>query len=551
MDDSESVSCGTACVNCCGFHWRGMLMILIPLAFSPIVLFNLGNDALLCLYIVCVIGIFWITEVIPLHITSIIPAFLLPMVGLLDSYTVCAQYFKDPLVMFLGGLMLALAIEYCNLHKRIALMTIKVVGCSPRRLHLGLVCVASFISFWMSNSATAAMMCPIIKAILMELHDQKIINIYHSSSDNVANEREKLPSKIAVGYYLSTIYGISIGGCATLIGSDTNLVFKAIYEARFPETTQKLDFPIYMLYAAPMCIIATVLIWFITEITHFGFGRPNSEEGKEVAAGSQNADAISSLMNQKYNELGPMSCHEIQVVIIFLIMITMLFTRSPGFFTGWADILNDSEIESSMPTMFAVFFLFVFPIKYTCGRFCKGKAKYPKRETISLVDWLFLEKSVPWGLIFLLGGGFALAEASKQSGMTVMLGNSLKFAQNFPNYMVQLICVVTGVFFTTFSANVAICNILVPVVCEMAVAIKVHPLYFVFPTGVACTIAFFLPVSTPPNAIVQGYANIQTKDMVICGIGPTIICIALLFLNGQVAHVLIFGGTDLPGWAEA
>ncbi|XP_037931448.1 protein I'm not dead yet-like isoform X2 [Teleopsis dalmanni] len=531
-EQSESVSCGYACKSICRFHWRGIAMILVPLMLSPIFIMNSGEDAFLCLYIVCVIGIFWITEVLPLHITSIIPAFLLPMVGLLDSHTVCAQYFKDPLVMFLGGLMLALTVEYCNLHQRIALITIKIVGCSPRRLHLGLVLVGSFISMSMPNSATTAMMCPIIKAILLELHDQKIINIYDLSSEKEQNERDKIPSKIAVGYYLSTVYAITIGGCATLIGADTNLVFKAIYETRFPEADAKLDFPIYMLYAMPVCIIATFLIWLITEITNFGFGRPNSKESKEVSAGNENIAIMNQIINQKYKELGPMTCHEIQVVIIFLIMIILLFTRSPGFFVGWADILNEKQIESSMPTTLAFFVLFIFPIKYICVRFCKGK-----------------EKSVPWGLMFLLGGGFALAEASKQSGMTVMLGKSLAFAQNFPHYVVQLICIITGVFFTTFSANVAICNILIPVVCEMAVAIKTHPLYVVFPTGIAVSIAFLLPVSTPPNAIVQGYTNIRTSDMTFCGIGPTIICIILLFVNGQIGHLLIYGSAEAPSWA--
>ncbi|XP_037938736.1 protein I'm not dead yet-like [Teleopsis dalmanni] len=551
MDENERIGIGTACGSCCGNHWKGIFTVLIPLIVLPLPVL-LRSDEFICLYVVIVMAFYWVTEVAPLYITSLLPVFVFPILGILDSNTVCKQYFKDPLVMFLGGLMIALSIEYCNLHKRIALITIKAIGCSPRRLHFGLVAVSSFISMWISNAATTAMMCPVIRAVLDELKGQNIIEIYNSAdNEKQMDERDKSPSPIALGYYLSSAYATTVGGCGTLIGTGTNLTFKGIYDTRFPEATDEISFPGFIAYALPFVIIMTGLLYFSMQISHFGMFRPNSEIGKQVTYATENAGVVKKVIDQRYEELGPMSCHEKQVVILFILMVVLLFTRKPGFVTGWAEVVTDKAVNSSAPMVFVLFWLFIFPINCACLKFCKSKAKgRPKSQLPALISWFFLNKETPWGLVFLLGGGFALAEGSTQSGMAKMLGNSLKFAQSFPSSIVQLFCVVTGVFFTAFSANVAIANILIPVVSEMAVAIKIHPLYFVFPTGLACSIAFLLPVSTPANAIVSGYANIKTKDMVIAGLLPTFFSILLLSINGLTWHSIIYPGLELPSWAK-
>uniref|UniRef100_A0A1B0AI83 Citrate transporter-like domain-containing protein n=1 Tax=Glossina pallidipes TaxID=7398 RepID=A0A1B0AI83_GLOPL len=149
-------------------HWQGVISVVIPIVCLPIMLLIEG-DEFRCMYLITICCFLWITECIPLYVTSLMPIFALPILGVMDSDKTCIQYFKDTLIMFLGGLIIALSVEYCNLHKRLALKTILIVGCSPRRLYLGVIIITTFISMWISNSATTAMMCPIIKAILEEL----------------------------------------------------------------------------------------------------------------------------------------------------------------------------------------------------------------------------------------------------------------------------------------------------------------------------------------------------------------------------------------------
>ncbi|KAH8382185.1 hypothetical protein KR009_002172, partial [Drosophila setifemur] len=575
---ADKIKAGDAIKRCCALHWRGKASIIIPLITLPILVFGRLTEnmvstkaigpsirsvvvqfylphwqPIVCMYLVLNMALFWITEAIPLYLTAMFPVIFLPLFGILPSEKVCSFYFSDTVVMFLGGLIIALAIEYSNLHQRIALTTILIVGCSPRRLHFGLTMVTCFISLWISNSAATAMMCPIVKAVLNEMEAQKIFSIYKTQEEEPMEEGDPPhPSTISMAFYFSIAYASSIGGCGTLIGTGTNLTYKGLYDTRFPDATEKVDFPIFMAYAIPFVVILLIiLVWISLQFTHMGLFRPNSKVGQEVKKGTEGQDVVKGVIKDRKKELGKMSCHEIQVAILFILMVVLLFTRKPGFLPGWADFLNAKAIQSGPPVWAATIILFALPTQYTFFKYCCGKAPFPGQTLDACMSWIYTHKNTPFGLCFLLGGGFALAEGSRVSGMAKMLGDSLSFAAKMPVPVVVGMCIVISLFFTAFASNVAICNILIPIFFEMAIAIKVHPITLTLPSALACSLAFHLPVSTPPNAIISGYCGVKTKYMAMAGLLPTFWAFLCLMVTGCAWTLVIYPkASEFPDWAK-
>ncbi|KAJ3652039.1 hypothetical protein Zmor_018040 [Zophobas morio] len=503
---------------------------------------------------------YWVFEALPLPVTSLIPMVLFPLMGILDSDKTSLCYLKETNMMFVGGLVIAIAVEYCNLHTRVALYVIQLVGCSPRRLNFGLVTVTMFVSMWISNTAATAMMIPIIEATLKELETQGIGEMYESipvdDNDKIESAPQpdpehKRPTKTTMCYFISTAYAASIGGMGCIVGSGTNLTFKGIYETRFQDSPG-VEFAKWIMLNVPMMVIMMYISLMWLQMIFMGLFRPNSNDAKKIRVGTQGEAVARKLIRSKINEMGPMSFHECAVAALFTLSVLLWFFRKPQFIAGWAEMITQHKVKDATAALIVVLLLFVVPARPDfIYIFSKDESKRPKVASPALITWKVVQQKLPWGLIFLLGGGFALAEASKESKMSELIAHHLHGIATLPKFAVMAISCIFATVLTQFSSNVAVANVLLPVLAEMAKVGKVHPLYLMLPTSLCCSFAYCLPVSTPPNAIAAAPCNMASTEMAKAGLGVAIISLLVLFAIFPTLGGVIY--TDLssyPAWVE-
>ncbi|XP_035229237.1 solute carrier family 13 member 5-like isoform X2 [Stegodyphus dumicola] len=542
------------------YRWKTVAGLGIPFLLAPVPLL-IGTQESRCGYVILLMACYWVVEPIPVAATSLLPVVLFPLLGVISTNEACSEYMNGTNMMFVGGLFMAVAIEECNLHKRIALNVLRCVGATASWMMLGFMATSMFLSMWISNTATAALMVPIIDAVMQELSDKaketnvanKRISFVSVDLKRVVDEesqtnsyskdktdfsadlpkdgayRARMVSVLRRAMFLSVAYSTNIGGTGTLTGTGPNLVVKSVTEKLFPESND-LTFDKWMLFNIPVMLFCIFIAWVYLHLVHV-------RKASEIYT-NEMKESFKQIIAKKHEELGPMTFQEKAVSVLFLLLVMLWIFRDPHFISGWGNAFP-VKISDATPAMLIPALLFLIPAD-----------PWRMGQSPPLLEWKTIQQKVPWGVIILLGGGFALASASEKSGLSKWVTHQLLSLNiSSPLAVVSLLSIMTAIL-TEFTSNVATANVLLPVVAELAVAMHIHPMYLMIPVTISCSFAFMLPVATPPNAIVYEAGEMSTLDMLRPGIFMNLLCVTVEVLMISTYGKVIFHFEDLPSWAN-
>uniref|UniRef100_A0A8C3CVH7 Solute carrier family 13 member 5 n=1 Tax=Cairina moschata TaxID=8855 RepID=A0A8C3CVH7_CAIMO len=567
------------------------ILFFTPLLLLPLPVTVPTREAK-CAYIIIIMAVYWCTEVIPLAVTSLMPVVFFPLLGVQSSKSVCLQYLNDTNMLFVGGLIVAISVEQWNLHKRIALRVLLILGVKPALLMLGFMIVTAFLSMWISNTATTAMMVPIVQAVLeqmdnteydvtmmeqatgqtntvIELQEKnvsdptsvQVISNGQVPDDPRSSEEKKMKKRICKGMTLCVCYAASIGGTATLTGTGPNMVLKGQMNQLYPNNNDIVNFASWFGFAFPNMILMLVLAWLWLQCSFMGLNFKKSWGcGTERTAKEK---AAYNVLKAEMKKLGPISYAEFNVLIMFVLLVLLWFSRHPGFVKGWANRLfpdGEKYITDSAPAVFIALLLFILPA--TKPKFIGWNSSMSDPEQTEedikkpflpapLLDWNVVQRKMPWSIVLLLGGGFALADASANSGLSAWLGHQMTPLGSIPPWAIATVLSLIIAVFTECTSNVATATLFLPVFSSMAASVKIHPLYVMLPGTLSASFAFMLPVATPPNAIVFSYGHIRVLDMVRSGIVMNIIGVFCVTLAINTWGRPMFELDTFPTWANS
>lgn len=438
-------------------------------------------------------AIWWIAEPIPLGVTALLPVFIFPLTGIMDTKATTVHYGNHIIFLFLGGFLVAYAMEKWQLHKRIALSIIRKTGTSEANILLGFMLASFLLSMWISNTATTMMLIPPALATISHL-------------------KSSASKSFSVLLLLSIAYSSSIGGVATLVGTPPNLIFYNFY-TNYLTGEVNITFFNWMLFALPLS-----LLFFGLTYLYFKFQLPKQ-------TGTLDQQHITNSLKA----LGKMSYEERTVAWVFGALAICWMSRNEidlGFISipGWSNLFALDVSDSSVAVLFA-FILFVIP------------SKQQKGEAILSIEEL---KKIPLNILLLFGGGFALAEGVMQSGLGVIIAQQLQFLNSLPPFLLVAIITTVLLLLTEVSSNSAAIQLALPIVYALSQGLNFPSWMLLIPTTIACSFAFMLPVSTPPNAIIFESGEVKVKQMVRHGIVLNAIGILVILLATFTWGKLIF-----------
>jgi sodium-dependent dicarboxylate transporter 2/3/5 len=434
---------------------------------------------------------------------------LYPILKILPAEETAANYGHNYVLMLLAGFFLARAIEGQNLHKRIALIIIKFLGTSRQRLILSFMVATAFLSMWIANVAVALLMLPIALAL---------INKEETDADG------KL-SKFGLALMLAIAYSASVGGTATLIGTPPNMVFAGIIGKMFPEAPE-ISFFQWMKVGLPLVIIFLPVIWFY--ITRYFKISGSFAGSKEV-------------VEEELEALGKMTSGEKRVLLIFILTaLGWVFRRDfeldQTTIPGWSSLLGiDEYVHDSTVAMIGAILLFSLSDGHSGKRLLSWKAA----------------SQVPWGVVMIVGGGYAIADSFAATGLAEWIGNRLSFISQYPQLLVLIIVVGLMIFLTEVNSNTATANIFLPVLATMGVAGGINPLLLMVPATFACSFAFMLPSGTGTNTVIFASERIRIPEMAKAGLWLNLISLVLLTLILYTIVIPAFGiESEMPTWVR-
>jgi len=490
---------------------------LLALALLTFLDFESGNPlAGRMAAVAALMAVWWISEAIPLWATALLPLALYPLMGILDGKATAPIYVNSTIFLFLGGFMIALTMERWNLHKRIALLIIRAIGGGPARLVFGFMAAAAFLSMWISNTATAIMMVPIGLAIISQMESR------FGPADT---------HRFSVGLMLGIAYACSLGGIATLVGTPPNLSLARIFEITFPDA-EPIAFGNWFLMALPLSLIMLVFVWLLIVKVFFRVPAAIKVDRR--------------LVDFEYRDLGPARFEEKAVFIVFaLTALLWVFRKSLnlGLVTipGWSGLLPYPDLidDGTVALVMALTLLFI-PTR-------SDEAVGP---TVMGAD---VARRLPWNIVLLFGGGFALAKGFQVTGLSMLIGEEFAGLAGMPPFLMILIVCLVLTFLTELTSNTATTEMILPILASVAFAMKVHPLLLMIPATLSASCAFMMPVATPPNAIIFGSGRVRIAEM--ARVGLLINLIGALVIAGFFYFVgsSIFGidTGSFPDWARS
>ena len=471
----------------------------------------------------------WVTEIVPLAVASLFPVVICPLFDIASAKTIAAAYFNDTIFMFMAGFLISLAMEKWNLHIRIALFITSFFS-SPRSILFGVMFASYFLSMWISNTAAALMMVANITALVETLED-------HYGKQKMA----KFSKAIMIGI----AFACDIGGFATLIGTPPNMTFSQVFSQNFPHdpsnpnSAPEISFSSWLFAVWPSNFVLFIIVW-----AFFAYVYCPSKKELQIDA---------DYCKGEYKKLGKASYEEKVVFIAFVLVAILWLFRGDmnlGSFTipGWSNIFGSakSKITDATIGMTVCLILFFFPTKKSLNRTLE------EGDDPCIITWETAKK-IPWDLVLLFGGGFALAEACTVSGLSVWIGEVLKGMGRWPRFVAVFMMTFAVMALTNFTSNTATASIMMPVMVGIAQQTEINPLLLMVPVAISCSCAFLLPVGTPPNLVVFASNRVTIKDMLIAGIVISILSlIAIMFITFVMLPAVY--GVDIqsfPDWAKS
>lgn len=445
------------------------------------------------------VAIWWLTEVVDLAITALLPLILMPMLGVCDTKEIAGQYMEPIVFLFVGGFLLSIGVEKWHLHQRMSLGVLKSVGDNPARILAAMMGTTFFISMWMSNTATTLMLYPAILAIYTQ--------IQHITS-------EKNSKSIVIALLLGLAYAASIGGMATLVGTPTNMIFYNYFTDTYKESTEVTFFSWFIIGfpTALGLVIATyglLRLYFIPKGSNIAFDK--------------------TYFSNAYQKLGKIEYEEKMMLAIYILTAILWFSRVEiplGFIKipGWSTLFSHPKwIQDSTVAITMGILLFFIPTRSVAG---KAKSK-------TLMTWEDAQK-LPLGIIFLFGGGFALAKGFEVSGLSIWFAGKLSILDlGHPFLIVMGVCVIICII-SEFASNVASIQLALPILAVLSKTLEINPLFLMIPATLAASLGFMLPVATAPNTIVFGSRLIPVGAMFKVGFWIDIIGIIWISIMFEV-----------------
>jgi sodium-dependent dicarboxylate transporter 2/3/5 len=484
---------GAAFVRKIGFVGGLALFALLLLLPAPQ---GLSPEAWTTAAVAALMASWWLTEAAPISVTALLPLVLFPTLGVLSMQDAASPYANEVIFLFMGGFFLAAAMERWAVHKRIALVIMNAVGTSPKRLLLGIMTATAFVSMWISNTATTAMMLPIALAVAA---------MFRPAGD------EARPYNFGIALMLGIAYASSIGGVGTLVGTAPNAIFAA---SALELGGYEVGFARWMMAGVPVALLLLPLTWLILV--------------KIYPPGALRGDAGAILEAERRNQ-GPMNRGEKFVGGVFLLTVIAWILREPKPFGA----VTLPGIETYLPgitdssiAMAAALVLLVFPLDW-------------RRGTVAL-EWEAAVR-IPWGVLLLFGGGLSLASAMSSSGLATWIGGAVGNLAGLPLIILLAAVCTIFVFSGELTSNTAVTAMAMPVMAGVGVTLGLPPIWLMATTAIACSMGFMLPAGTPPNAIVFSSGYLTIAQMARAGIVINILSILIVTLAGTFLVPLVYG----------